>query len=69
MNLETLKYPIGHPNIPENNTKKNIEEWFFILENLHQNLEFLTYELSDKQLSPLHAGKTVVYSPSCASLL
>ena len=50
MNLETLKYPIGHPNIPENITKKNIEEWFFILETFPQNLEFLTRELSDKQL-------------------
>lgn len=57
MNLETLKYPIGHPNIPENITKKNIKEWIFILENLHQNLELLTRELSTKQLSHSMQGK------------
>ena len=50
MTLEELKYPIGQADIPENITKKNIEDWISILETFPQNLEFLTRELSDNQL-------------------
>ncbi|WP_343329442.1 YfiT family bacillithiol transferase [Polaribacter staleyi] len=50
MTLEELKYPIGKTNVPENITKKNIEDWISILERFPQELEFLTKELSDNQL-------------------
>ena len=50
MTLEELKYPIGQANIPENITKKNIEDWISILERFPQELEFLVKELSDNQL-------------------
>jgi len=50
MTLEELKYPIGRTNIPENITKKNIEDWISILERFPQELEFLIKNLSDKQL-------------------
>ncbi|MGJ8746012.1 YfiT family bacillithiol transferase [Polaribacter sp.] len=51
MTLEELKYPIGKTNIPENITKKNIEDWISILERFPQELEFLIKELSDNQLN------------------
>lgn len=50
MTLEELKYPIGKSNIPENITKKNIEDWISVLERFPQELEYLVRELSDNQL-------------------
>ncbi len=50
MRLEKLKYPIGIANITGKITKKNIEDWVYILETFPQNLELLTRELSDNQL-------------------
>ena len=54
MTLEELKYPIGKTDIPENITKKNIEDWISVLETFPQNLEFLTRELSDNQLDTVY---------------
>ncbi|MCL7763083.1 putative metal-dependent hydrolase [Polaribacter sp. Z014] len=57
MTLEELKYPIGRTNIPENITKKNIEDWISILERFPQELEYLTKNLSDNQLdTPYREG-------------
>ena len=50
MTLEELKYPIGLANIPENITKKNIENWISDIERFPHELEFLVKDLSDKQL-------------------
>ena len=50
MNLEELRYPIGQADIPENITKKNIEDWISLIERFPQELEYLVRELSDKQL-------------------
>ncbi|MEE9407424.1 MAG: putative metal-dependent hydrolase [Polaribacter sp.] len=50
MNLEELKYPIGHENIPKKITSKNIEDWIFVLEKFPQNLELLVKDLSDNQI-------------------
>jgi hypothetical protein len=50
MDLERLKYPTGKAVLPEHITKKNIEDWLFVLETFPQNLEFLTCELSENQL-------------------
>ena len=47
MDLERLKYPTGKAVLPEHITKKNIEDWLFVLETFPQNLEFLTPELSE----------------------
>jgi len=50
MNLEKLKYPIGKVEIPENITKKNLEDWISLLERFPHELEFLVRELSENQL-------------------
>lgn len=50
MSLEKLKYPIGKADIPENITKKNIEDWISLIERFPQELEFITRNLSDNQL-------------------
>ncbi|WP_397445575.1 YfiT family bacillithiol transferase [Polaribacter sp. R77954] len=50
MTLEELKYPIGLANIPENITKKNIENWISDIERFPQELEFLVRDLSENQL-------------------
>ena len=50
MTLEELKYPIGLANIPEQITKKNIENWISDIERFPQELEFLVRELSENQL-------------------
>jgi len=50
MTLEQLKYPIGLADIPENITKKNIENWISDIERFPHELEFLVRELSDNQL-------------------
>ncbi len=50
MTLEELKYPIGKVNIPENITKKDIENWISLIDRFPQELEFLVRELSDNQL-------------------
>ncbi|WP_339659638.1 YfiT family bacillithiol transferase [uncultured Polaribacter sp.] len=54
MELETLKYPIGKASIPENITKKNIEDWLSLLERFPHELEFLTRELSENQLDTVY---------------
>ena len=54
MELETLKYPIGKVSIPENITKKNIEDWLSLLERFPHELEFLTRELSENQLDTVY---------------
>ncbi len=57
MTLEELKYPIGKENIPENISKKNIENWLSDLERFPQELEYLVRELSDNQLdTPYREG-------------
>ena len=57
MNLHTIKYPIGMANIPKQITKKNIEDWIFVLETFPQNLEYLTRSLSDNQLDTPYREK------------
>lgn len=54
MDLETLKYRTGKAVLPEHITKKNIEDWLFVLETFPQNLEFLTRKLSKNQLDAPH---------------
>jgi hypothetical protein len=54
MTLEALKHPIGLADIPENITKKNIEDWISVLERFPQELEFLVRELSDNQLDTVY---------------
>ena len=50
MILDTLKYPIGLADIPENITQKDLKGWISILEEFPQKLEFLVHELSENQL-------------------
>lgn len=50
MTLEELKYPIGPVLIPEKITKKHLEDWISVLERFPQELEYLTRDLSEKQL-------------------
>jgi hypothetical protein len=57
MTLEALKYPIGLADIPENITKKDIENWISDIERFPHELEFLVRELSDNQLeTPYREG-------------
>ena len=57
MTLEELKYPIGQADIPENITKKNIEDWISVLETFPQNLDLLAKNLSDDQLDTPYREK------------
>jgi hypothetical protein len=50
MTLEQLKYPIGLADIPENITKKKIENWISDIERFPHELEFLVRDLSENQL-------------------
>lgn len=51
MNIETLKYPIGQPSIPENISEKDIFNWIAILEEFPKSLEELVKNLSEEQLN------------------
>lgn len=49
-NLEQLKYPIGHFQVPKQITAKHLEEWITVLEQLPQRLDAMVRELSPEQL-------------------
>ena len=57
MEIDSLKYPIGLVQIPENITSKNIEIWISDIERFPQELEFLVKNLSDKQLDTVYREK------------
>lgn len=57
MEKDSLKYPIGLVQIPENITSKNIEIWISDIERFPQELEFLVKDLSDKQLDTAYREK------------
>lgn len=48
--LEKLKYPIGKPQIPENITQENIDNWIAVLEKFPERLGSLVANLSEEQL-------------------
>ena len=48
--LETLKYPIGQFDCPNNISEAHIESWISILEHFPNRLEGLVKDLSDVQL-------------------
>lgn len=48
--LEKLKYPIGHAQIPTSISEKLLVEWIAILEALPSRLRVLTKDLTDDQL-------------------
>lgn len=54
MTLNKLKYPIGKFTVPENITKKNIEQWISDLERFPQELEYLVRNLSENQLNTVY---------------
>jgi hypothetical protein len=51
MNIETLKYPIGQPQIPDVITEGQISTWINVLEMFPQRLIDLTGNLSEEQLN------------------
>lgn len=51
IDVESLKYPIGKPNIPTNISINNLEAWIAILEAFPLKLEQLTNDLSEEQLN------------------
>ena len=51
MNIETLKYPIGQPQIPNVITESQISTWINVLEMFPQRLIDLTGNLSEEQLN------------------
>jgi hypothetical protein len=51
MNIESLKYPIGKPQIPRIITETHIETWIAILEAFPQRLQDLVAHLSEAQLN------------------
>lgn len=48
--LEQLRYPIGHYQIPEPITQQNLDEWIAILEHLPERLANMVNPLSEEQL-------------------
>lgn len=48
--LEQLRYPIGHYQIPDPITQGHLDEWIAVLENLPQRLAEMVIPLSEDQL-------------------
>lgn len=48
--LEQLRYPIGHYQIPNPITQEHLDEWIAVLENLPQRLAEMVIPLSEDQL-------------------
>ncbi|WP_116218284.1 YfiT family bacillithiol transferase [Allomuricauda sp. ARW7G5W] len=48
--LEQLRYPIGHYQIPDPITQQHLDEWISVLENLPQRLADMVLPLSEDQL-------------------
>ncbi|KAB7531339.1 bacillithiol transferase BstA [Flagellimonas olearia] len=48
--LEQLRYPIGHYQIPNPITQHHLDEWITVLENLPQRLAEMVLPLSEDQL-------------------
>ena len=51
LDLETLKYPIGKPNIPSKIEQDTIIEWIQIIENFPKELTQLVANLNEEQLN------------------
>ena len=55
--MESLKYPIGKPNIPAEISSEVINKWIQIIEDFPNKLEKLVTNLSDEQLdTPYREG-------------
>lgn len=54
MNLESLKYPIGKPDIPENITTEMIADWIQTIEEFPNRLQQLVSHLLDFQLDTVY---------------
>ncbi len=52
--LETLKYPIGLFDCPNNISKQHIDSWISILEHFPKRLENLVENLSNRQLDTVY---------------
>lgn len=50
LDLEQLRYPIGHMTLPDIITEEHINEWISVLEQLPLRLENLVKNLSEQQL-------------------
>lgn len=50
LELEHLRYPIGHLELPEVITQEHLNDWIAVLEHLPQRLEKLVRDLSGEQL-------------------
>ncbi len=54
IDLEKLRYPIGHFVFPENFDDSIVEDWILELETFPQKLKLLVKNLSDEQLDTLY---------------